>query len=207
MSLQVLLIKRKKDPFKGQWCLPGGFLEENESLEAAAIRELQEETGVEDVFLEQLYTFGEIDRDPRARVVSVSYYSLINLAKHNVSAGSDADDAQWHSIDAIPSLGFDHVKVLEVALSRLQAKVRYEPIIFNLLPEKFTISQLQQLYEVILCESLDRRNFRRKIQSLKILTKLSEKQEAVAHRAADFYSFDQGRYDILSKRKGFMFEV
>ncbi len=204
--LQVLLIQRKLPPYRGEWALPGGFVHLEESLEAAARRELWEETGVEDVFLEQLYTFGNPDRDPRDRVVSVAYYALISLADHPLQAKTDAQDTDWFALDALPPLAFDHRQILEVAIARLRGKVRYEPIGFELLPVKFTLTQLQKLYETILGQPLDKRNFRNKLLKMDLLVALDETQTGVAHRAARLYQFDAQRYEQL-KQQGFNFEL
>ena len=205
-ELKVMLIQRDIPPFQGEWALPGGFVHLDESLEAAAIRELKEETGIEDVFLEQLYTFGDVERDPREHVVTVAYYALINLREQTIKATADARDAAWFSVSTIPKLAFDHQKIFQVALNRLKAKVRYEPIGFELLPKKFTLSQLQKLYENILGQPLDKRNFRRKILKMGLLIPLEEMQTAVSHRAARFYKFDEQKYLEL-KQKGFSFEI
>jgi len=205
-ELKVMLIQRNLPPFKGQWALPGGFVRMQESLEEAARRELQEETGLAGVFLEQLYTFGDVDRDPRDRVVSVAYYALVNINDYQVRAATDASDAAWFSLGQVPALAFDHPRILELALTRLKGKVRYEPIGFELLPPKFTLFQLQKLYEAILGQPLDKRNFRKKILSMDLLIKLDEIQTGVAHRAAQLYQFDEAKYDRL-KQRGFNFEV
>jgi 8-oxo-dGTP diphosphatase len=205
-TLQVLLIQRKLVPYLGQWALPGGFVHLDESLEAAARRELQEETGVDDVFLEQLYTFGAPERDPRDRIVSVAYYALINLANHPLEANTDAQDTAWFTFAELPPLAFDHQQILEVAIARLRGKVRYEPIGFELLPEKFTLTQLQKLYETILGQPLDKRNFRNKLLKMDLLVTLDETQTGVAHRAARLYRFDPQRYEQL-KQQGFNFEL
>jgi 8-oxo-dGTP diphosphatase len=205
-DLKLMLIKRNLPPFKGEWALPGGFVGLGESLEEAARRELREETGIEKIFLEQLYTFGAVDRDPRDRVVTVAYYALINLGEQQIRATTDASEAAWFPISKIPPLAFDHNRILEVALARLKGKVRYEPIGFELLPKKFTLSQLQKLYETILAEKLDKRNFRRKILSMGLLTPLEETQTGVSHRAARYYEFDETKYREL-KKKGFNFEI
>src|SRR5512134_1003201 len=141
-ELKVLLIERGLEPFKGRWALPGGFVRVGETLDDAARRELEEEAGLKDVFLEQLYTFGAVDRDPRERVVSVAYYALVNLSDHKVHAATDARDAAWFGVHDVPSLAFDHAGILQMALERLRAKLRYEPVGFELLPRKFTLSQL-----------------------------------------------------------------
>ena len=205
-QLKVMLIKRDIPPFEGEWALPGGFIRLDESLEEAALRELQEETGIKEIFLEQLYTFGSIDRDPRERVITVAYYALINLAEQDIQATTDAREAAWFDLENIDQLAFDHKQILETALARLKGKVRYEPIGFELLPTKFTLSQLQQLYETILDEELDKRNFRRKILKMDLLIELDEMQSGVAHRAAKLYQFDESRYRKL-KEKGFIFEI
>lgn len=203
-DLKVLLIQRKLKPFAGQWALPGGFVRVNETLDEAARRELSEEAGVRDVFLEQLYTFGDVRRDPRDRVVSVGYFALVNLAEHPLKAATDAANAAWFGVDEVPSLAFDHAEILAVALRRLKGKVRYEPIGFELLPEKFTLSQLQHLYAVCLEEPIDKRNFRKKILGMGLLAETDEIQQDVAHRAARLYRFDATRYEQL-KMRGFSF--
>ncbi|MCE9553576.1 MAG: NUDIX hydrolase [Planctomycetes bacterium] len=205
-DLKVLLIQRNLPPFEGKWALPGGFVRLDETLEEAARRELQEETGIENVFQEQLYTVGELGRDPRERVVTVAYLSLVKLSDHQVTAATDARNAAWFAIDDVPPLAFDHAKILRLAHERLQGKVRYQPIGFELLPAKFTLRQLQHLYEVILDRPLDKRNFRKKILSMEILVELDEVETDVAHRAAQLYKFDRKKYDRLTKR-GFNFEI
>jgi 8-oxo-dGTP diphosphatase len=205
-DLKMLLIQRGVAPFKGRWALPGGFVRLDEALEDAARRELREETGLDDLFLEQLYTFGEPRRDPRERVISVAYYALVTLAGHPVQASSDAANVAWFSISDLPPLAFDHDGIATIALRRLQAKVRYEPIGFELLPAKFTLSQLQRLYETILEQPLDKRNFRKKILAMGLLADTGEIEQDVAHRAARLYRFDERRYRQL-KKAGFNFEL
>lgn len=204
--LKVLLIERGIAPFKGKWALPGGFVQHGESTDAGAKRELQEETGLDDIFMEQLYTFSQPNRDPRGWVVSVAYYALVNLNEQLVAAGDDARNARWFSIDKIPQLAFDHAKILHVALQRLRNKIQYQPVGFELLPKKFTLTQLQTLYEAILNTKLDKRNFRRKILKTKLLIALNEKQKNVAHKPARYYMFDQKKYDELIG-KGFDFKI
>lgn len=205
-ALKVLLIQRKLPPYKGQWALPGGFVQMEESVDAAAMRELKEETGVADVFLEQLYTFGALGRDPRDRIISVTYYALISLQSHPVQAASDANDAQWFELADLPVLGFDHKEILECAIARLRAKIRYEPIGFELLPNVFTLSQLQKLYEQILQRDLDKRNFRKKLLKMNLLIDTGEKEKDVSHRAAQLYRFDADKYKAL-KQQGFNFDL
>lgn len=214
-KLKVLLIQRAKEPFKDQWALPGGFVDMEERLEEAALRELEEETGVKDLFVEQLYTFGAPDRDPRGRVISVAYYALVNLEEHPVEAASDARHVRWFELEHLPKLAFDHQQIMTVAIKRLRSKVRYQPIGFELLPEQFTLTQLQKLYETILGvkEPLNKRNFRTRILRMGVLREVG-KQEGVAHRPAKLYTFDkeryqqlvQERYDELLKR-GVDFEI
>ncbi len=205
-DLQVMLIQRDIDPFEGRWALPGGFVRVDETLENAARRELEEETGLKNIFLEQLYTFSDQDRDPRERVITVAYFALVNLQGHEVKASTDARNAAWFSISDLPELAFDHDQILTAALDRLHGKVRYQPIGFELLPEKFPLRSLQHLYEVILDRELDKRNFRKKILSMDILVELNEIEKDVAHRAARLYRFDKKKYDRKT-RKGFNFEV
>lgn len=204
-DVRVLLIKRAYAPFKDSWALPGGFIHENEALDDAARRELEEETGVKDVFIEQLYTFGAPDRDPRGHIISVSYFALVNLEEHPTTAATDAQDAQWFKLSELPSLAFDHAHILDVAIKRLDAKVRYQPIGFELLPDKFTLSELQNLYETILGRSLNRRNFRSKILKMGILEQL-ERQKDVPHRPAFLYKFNKEKYEELAE-KGFEFAI
>ncbi|MGY8688457.1 MAG: NUDIX hydrolase, partial [Verrucomicrobiales bacterium] len=148
-DLKVLFIERGLEPFEGMWAMPGGFVAHGESIDEAAERELREETGVPDVFLEQLYTFGAPDRDPREHVVSVAYYALVNLTEHQLHATTDARSAAWFSVNEVPKLAFDHNGIFEIALERLKGKVRYQPIGFELLPRKFTLTQLQKMYKTI----------------------------------------------------------
>jgi 8-oxo-dGTP diphosphatase len=205
-DLKVLLIQRGLTPFAGQWALPGGFVHIDETLDEAARRELQEEAGVSKVFLEQLYTFGDVERDPRERVVTVAYYALVNIRDHRVQSATDASNAAWFSVLDTPTLAFDHQRILRVALDRLKGKVRYQPIGFELLPTAFTLSQLQHLYETILERPLDKRNFRRKVLAMGLLEETDEIEQDVAHRAARLYRFNEAKYRRLTKQ-GVLFEL
>ncbi len=205
-GLKVLLIQRECEPFRGRWAFPGGFVHMDEALPDAALRELREETGLERVFLEQLYTFGDVERDPRGRVVSVAYYALVKLGDHRVRAATDAREAGWFAVWDTPALAFDHDQILQMAHTRLKGKVRYQPIGFELLPPKFTLYQLQRMYEMILERELDKRNFRKKILSMGVLAELDEVEQDVAHRAARLYRFDRKKYRELEK-EGFNFEI
>lgn len=205
-DLKVLLIQRDLAPFDGQWAIPGGFVNIDEDLEAAARRELEEETGLKPLYLEQLYTFGAPKRDPRERVISVAHYALVKLTDHAVRAASDARNVAWFPVADLPELAFDHEEILEIALKRLQAKIRYEPIGFELLPEKFPLSELQRLYETVAEQALDKRNFRKKILGMGLLQDTHEIQQDVAHRAARLYRFDEKAYRKL-RTQGFNFEL
>jgi 8-oxo-dGTP diphosphatase len=205
-ELKVLLVERALEPFKGSWALPGGFVHVDETIDAAARRELAEEAGLTNVFLEQLYTFGAVERDPRERIVSVAYFALVKLSDYNVRAAADAADARWFPISRVPKLAFDHAEILATALERLKGKVRYQPIGFELLPPKFTLSQLQHLYEAVLGTELDKRNFRKKVLSFGLLVALKETQMAGRHRPAQLFRFDAEKYEKLKKR-GLLFEL
>jgi len=186
-ALKVLLIKRGLEPFKDKWAIPGGFVRINENLEQAAVRELEEETSIKADYLEQLYTFGDLKRDPRGRVITVAYFALINSEKIKIKASTDASKALWFSIDKIPELAFDHKKILDYALKRLRWKFEYTTAAFSLLPKEFTLSQLQSIYEVVFNKKFDKRNFRKKMLSLNVLETTKEKQTDVSHRPPQLY--------------------
>jgi 8-oxo-dGTP diphosphatase len=205
-ELKVLLIERGLEPYKGRWALPGGFVRVEETVDEAARRELEEEAGLKNIFLEQLYTFGTVTRDPRERVVSVAYYALVKLSDHKAMAATDAANAEWFPVSKVPKLAFDHAEILATALARLQGKVRYQPIGFELLPPKFTLSQLQRLYEAVLGTELDKRNFRKKVLGFGLLVPLKEALTGGRHRPAQLFSFDTDKYEKLKKR-GFNFEL
>ena len=202
-SLQVLLVKRGVPPFEGQYAIPGGFIREGESLEEAALRELYEEAGVRNVFLEQLYTFGDPKRDPRGRVITVAYYALIASDKLSLVAGADAAEAQWFPVNDLPPLAFDHRSILHYAVERLRNKLEYTTVGFQLLAEKFTLGELQAVYEAILGRPLDKRNFRRKIALLGILKPLREWQHT-GRKPAQLFRFAAARFEKL-KDKGILF--
>ncbi len=189
-DLQVLLIKRRSWPYEGMWAIPGGFVNIDESLETAAKRELQEETGVQDVYLEQLYTFGDPGRDPRTRVITVVYFALLDSERLQVKAASDAADVGWFSVYDLPPLAFDHDRILDYTLNRLRGKLEYTTIAFNLLPEQFTLRELQRVYEIIHHRKLDKRNFRKKILSTNILEDTGDKKMEGTHRPARLYRFN-----------------
>jgi 8-oxo-dGTP diphosphatase len=202
-ALKVLLVKRGIEPFAGQYAIPGGFVLENESLDQAAMRELREETGVAEVYLEQLYSFGDPRRDPRGRVVTVAYYALISADHSQLRAGSDAAAAAWFAVDAVPDLAFDHAKILAYAVERLRNKLEYTTVGFQLLPEKFSLSELQEVYEAILGKKLDKRNFRRKLALLKILKPTAEYRRD-GRKPARLYRFVAAKFEKL-KDKGILF--
>lgn len=204
-DLQILLIKRKYEPFKDTWALPGGYVKENETLEEAVIREATEEAGIMDKpYLEQLYTFGNVYRDPRGRTVSVAYYGLMNTT--TLHASTDALEAKWFSINYLPNLAFDHKEIIEIAITRLRSKIKYQPIGFELLGDTFTIPQLHNLYQTILGKDFDRRNFRRKFLKLGILEDLKKKETNVPNKPADLFKFDNYKYQQKIK-EGFYFEI
>jgi 8-oxo-dGTP diphosphatase len=202
-ELKVLLIKRGIPPFKGQFALPGGFVHEDESLDKAAMRELREETGVSDVYLEQLYSFGDPGRDPRERIVTVAYYALVSADRSQLAAGTDTTEAAWWRLSKLPALAFDHRKIVDYALERLRNKLEYTTVGFQLLPEKFSLTELQGVYEAILDKKLDKRNFRRKIELLKILKPTAEYRRG-GQRPARLYRFAAARFEKL-KDKGILF--
>lgn len=206
-QLKVLLIKRKYGDLKGRWALVGGFVKDDEGLEEAVLRELKEEAGITVNYLEQLYTFGDdVHRDPRGRVISVSYFALVNPENYNLKADTDADDAAWFPVTDLPDLAFDHEKIIEVARARLKNKLTYQPIGFDLLPSKFLFSDLEHLYFTILDVEIDRRNFRKKILSFGLLEETNNVLQKGAGRPAKLFRFNKQKYSTLSKN-GFHFEI
>lgn len=202
-ALHVLLIRRAAPPFKGKWAIPGGFVEPTESLEEAARRELLEETDLNDVYVEQLYTFGDPKRDPRGRVVTVAYFALVPedvLA----SAGDDAAEADWYPIDRLPELAFDHADIVGYALQRLRYKLEYTSVGFELLPNEFTLTDLQTAYEIVLGEKLDKRNFRRRILEAEILAETSRYREGEGQgRPARLYRYKKNAVTSVKARRLF----
>lgn len=205
-DLKVLLIQRGAAPFKGKWALPGDLVYPNENLETAAERVLEQLTGLRGVYLEQVKAFGAVNRHPLGRVITIAYYSLIKISDYTVTPASFAQSARWHSIAEVGELAFDHNEILDTCLNQLQHKVRNAPVGFELLPPKFTLTELQQLYEAILATKLDKRNFRKKILSMGLLLDLNQVQENVAHRPAKLYQFDRENYEQFVS-EGFSFGV
>ncbi|MEW6733695.1 MAG: NUDIX domain-containing protein [Acidobacteriota bacterium] len=202
-DLKVLLIKRGEPPFKGMWAIPGGFVRKGETLNEAALRELRDETNVSNIYLEQLYTFGNPDRDPRTWVITVAYFALVNADNLQIKADTDAEAVAWHSMYSLPELAFDHGEILNYALERLRNKLEYTTVGFQLLPAKFTLTELQRVYEVILCKPLDKRNFRKKILSMGILKDLGETKMEGIHRPAQLFCFvDRHSPRLKEKRDG-----
>ncbi len=207
-GVSVLLIRRKYEPFKNAWAIPGGFVLENESLEDAVKRELQEETGIIVNYLEQLYSFGEPDRDPRQRIISIAYFALVKSALfQELKASTDAEEAQWFPINKLPTLAFDHKKILQIAIERIRAKIRYQPIGFELLDKKFSFADLEKLYITLLDKTIDRRNFTKKILSLGLLEETGElATNSGAGRPSKIFKFNKKRYQQLLA-DGMHFEI
>ena len=188
-QLKVLLIQMKKVPFTGQWAIPGGLVKPDESVDNSARRQLVSKTGVSDIYLEQLYTFGEVNRDPFGRVVSVAYFALIPYGGFRLKTTKEYEGVDWFGIKMLPGLAYDHAEIISSAVERLKSKLAYTNIVYSLLPNEFALGELQQLYEIILDKKFDRRNFRRKILSLNLLKKLGKKRGGDANRPAELYSF------------------
>lgn len=188
-QLSILLLNRRDEPFANQWTLPGGFLHLEETFEEAAQRILKDKTGIENLFLEQLYTFGSLSRDPRGRVLSVAYYALVNPAKYQLMVGQMANELRWFNWKQLPSLGFDHAQIAQLAQTRLAAKIQYQPIGFELLNAQFTMSELQALHECILGETLDRRNFHKRMMASGLLRSTGERREGLKSRPAELFEF------------------
>jgi 8-oxo-dGTP diphosphatase len=205
IGLNVLLVERGLEPYKGRWAFPGGFLRMDETANEGALRELKEETNVDNVYIEQLQAFSDVDRDPRERVITIAFYALVRPSDYDVIGGDDAVRAKWFPIDKVPPLAFDHERILRFAMKELRQKIHFEPIGFHLLDETFSMSELQQLYESILEVHFDRRNFYRKMMSLGILIPQGESREVVGHRRPTLFSFDEERY-LKLKEQGMRLE-
>ncbi len=201
--LNVLLVKRGVEPYAGWWAFPGGFVKIDESAEEGALRELKEETQLSTGYMEQLHTYSSPGRDPRERVITVAYLALVKLSE--VKGGDDAIEAQWFPIEKVPHLAFDHDVILRDALTRLRERIHFHPVGYELLPEKFTLKQLQSLYEAVLGIRFDRRNFAKKMLHLDILTPLDETVWPTPKREANLFAFNLGKYNEL-KRRGFRLE-
>lgn len=205
-GVSVLLIKRKFEPFQKSWALPGGLVKEEESLEEAVRRELREESGIDVTYLEQLYSFGKPDRDPRNRVVSITYYGLVRPKDYQLSAQTDAEDVAWFNIHKLPKLAFDHKQIVEMSIKRLRGKLAYEPVGFELLDKKFPFSDLEKLYQTLLDTELDRRNFKKRIMSYGFLEELNETMQRSLGRPATLFQFNKKKYFEL-KEKGYNFDL
>ena len=202
-TIKVLLIQRGIEPFKGKWAFPGGFMNIDETVEECAKRELEEETGLKNMSVEQFYTFSDVNRDPRERVITVAHYALVKLSE--VKGGDDAASARWFSMDEVPSLAFDHDRILRMAVNRLKERICFEPIGFELLPEVFTMTELQNLYKAILEVTFDRRNFYNKMLKLGIIEEAEPRPANAARRTPSKYRFNAEKYAEL-KQKGFRLE-
>jgi 8-oxo-dGTP diphosphatase len=205
-GVSVLLIKRKNEPFQKMWALPGGLVLNGESLDTAVARELKEEAGIDVNYLEQLYTFGAPDRDPRNHAISVSYFGLVRPQDFQLVAHTDAEDVEWFNIKRLPRLAFDHKKIIEVAIKRLRGKITYEPVGFELLDREFPFSDLEKLYQTLLDQEIDRRNFKKKIMALEILEALDTVIQRKSGRPARLYKFNKKKYFEL-KEKGYNFDI
>ncbi len=196
-ELCVLLIQMKKSPFEGMWALPGGLLEEDETTQGAATRILKTQTGVEDVFLEQLATFDDVDRDPAGRVVSVAYYALLPDLDVELKTTQKYTDVRWWPIKKLPTLAYDHKTLVKEAIDRVAAKIQYTNIVWSLLPKEFTLTQLQQVYEIILGKTLDKRNFRKRIEDLELIKPTGTTRTGMAHRPAALYQFKHRKLEYV----------
>ncbi|OQA96803.1 MAG: bifunctional nicotinamide mononucleotide adenylyltransferase/ADP-ribose pyrophosphatase [Bacteroidetes bacterium ADurb.Bin217] len=205
-ELKILCIKRNTEPDLGMMALPGGFVYLQEDLDKAPARRLKDLTGLTNVYMKEVGTFGNVNRYPLRRVITIAYYALIKISDYVIHAGEDAQEATWIPVKQVPKMVFDHNTIFTAALLKLRERVRMEPIGFNLLPEKFTITELQTLYEQILDTKFDKRNFRKKLAKMNLLIDTNEKQQNVSHRAAKLYSFDTKVYESLIK-KGFVFDL
>ena len=205
-ELDILLVQHGEGISKGKWALPGGWIKHNESVDDAASRLLHDLTGVSQIYLEQLHVFGDVHRYPTKRVITIGYFALVKPENYKLRPGFTASDAKWFRLSEVPNMPYDHNRILDSGVKYLKHKVRHEPIGFNLLTRKFTLHQLQEMYEAVLEKKLDKPNFRRKLMKMNLLYPCKEKQKDVSHRAAKLYRFDKKIYDRL-KEKGFTFEL
>jgi 8-oxo-dGTP diphosphatase len=205
-GISVLLITRRNEPFQKMWALPGGLVINGESLDEAVNRELREEAGIDVNYLEQLYTFGDPTRDPRNQAISVSYFGLVRSRDYQIVAQSDAEDVAWFNIKKLPKLAFDHKKIIDTAIRRLRGKITYEPVGFELLDREFPFSDLENLYQTLLDQQIDRRNFKKKIMALGILEELKQTIQRGAGRPARLFKFNKKKYFEL-KEKGYNFDI
>ncbi len=199
-TLKVLLVKRERPPYRGAWALPGGLVGHDESVDSAALRELQEETNIGNIYLEQLYTFGEPNRDPRGRIITVAYYALVNWQQFQLKARQRVTEASWFPVRRLPALAFDHQRIVDYALERLRNKINYTTVSFQLLPRQFTLTELQSAYEVIMSRRLDKRNFRRKMLQLGILKGMREFKANGRQRPARLYTFTEPKVVKLQEK-------
>lgn len=199
-KLNLLLINRSIEPYKGSWALPGGFMKIDETAEQGALRELQEETGVKDIYIEQMQAFTTVDRDPRERVMTIAFMAFVRQEKYEVIAGDDAAKAQWFPVKSLPQLAFDHKEIITLALDKLRWKMTYEPLAFRLLNKTFTISQLQTIYEVVFDKRFDRRNFHKKLTSLGYIIPTEEQQKTIG-RPSTLYTFDERKYREVAENR------
>lgn len=205
-GISALLIKRKNEPFQKMWALPGGLVLNGESLDGAVKRELKEEAGIDVNYLEQLYTFGDPSRDPRNHTLSVSYFGLVRPQDFQPTAHTDAEDVAWFNVKKLPRLAFDHKKIIDLAIKRLRGKITYEPVGFELLEKEFPFSDLEKLYQTLLDQEIDRRNFKKKIMALGILEELDATMQRKTGRPARLYKFNRKKYFEL-KEKGYNFDI
>lgn len=196
-ELKVLMIKMKKDPFKNLWAVPGGLVKVDESVDYSAKKHLKNKTGISNVYLEQLYTFGRVDRDPLGRVVSVAYFALVPSDNIKLKTTDEYEDVDWFSVNKLPSMAYDHKEIVRVAIARLKAKLEYTNVVYSLLPSEFTLTDMQKIYEIILERDLDKRNFRKKILTLGIIKKTDKKTEGGASRPAYLYKFKNRKPEVV----------
>jgi len=205
-DLKILLIERGMEPMKGLWALPGDLVKLEEDIETSANNILKKLTGVNNIYLKQVHTFGKVNRHPLGRVITTAFYALVDISKIEISPSSWANQTKWHKVSELPQLAFDHEQIISTCTNHLKRDAKLQPIGFELLPEKFPLGLFQELYEAIYQTTLDKSNFRKKVKSLNILNQLDEFEKNVSHRPGKLYQFDKNRYNEL-KKTGFLFEV